>query len=240
MTAVVRFCLVAGLATLLVAVPFLDFRAEYAHHKRLREVAPGVLYRSGQLTAAGFRDAVARLNIRTVVNCQNEFPDPDLAWSFWDRRTVRERDLCRQLGVRYIHLDPDLCPNRTDPHTVPRVIDEFTHIVDDPANHPVLLHCKAGLHRTGVLVAVYRIKYEGWDALAAVAELKAHGFGDSVCTAANDYIQQYVLNYRPKNQESGVRGQESGIRGQGPGVSKTSDFGRRLADPRGLLLTPDP
>jgi protein tyrosine phosphatase (PTP) superfamily phosphohydrolase (DUF442 family) len=201
MTAVVRFCLLAGLAALLAAVPLLDFRARYAHHKRLREVAPGVLYRSGQLTAEGYRDVADHLGIRTIINCQNEFPDPALPLTFWDRRPVREAELCRQLGVRYVHLDPDLCPNRTDPRARPRVIDEFLALVDDPANRPVLLHCKAGLHRTGVLVAVYRMEYEGWGPLAAVAELKALGFGDSVCTAANDYIQQYVLNYqcRPRH-----------------------------------------
>ena len=34
--------------------------------------------------------------------------------------------------------------------------------------------------------------------LAALRELKAHGFGDIYCTAANDYVRQYVLNYRPR------------------------------------------
>ncbi len=205
MRAAVRCCLIAGVAAVVVAVPFLDFRAEYAHHKRLREVEPGVLYRAGQLTAAGFRDAVARTGARTVVNCQNELPgedvfaDPRVALSFWDRRTVRESAVCRDLGVRYVHLEPDLCGHRADPYARPAVIDQFLAVMDDPANRPVLLHCKAGLHRTGLLVAVYRMEYDGWDAAAAVAELKAHGFGDVACTAANDYVQQYVLNYRPRH-----------------------------------------
>ena len=218
MTAVVRFCLGAGVAILLVAVPFLDFRAEYVHHKRLREVVPGVLYRSGQLTADGLRAAAARLGVRTVVNCQNEFPDPDLPRSFWDRRPVRESDLCRQLGARYVHLDPDLCPNRTDPDARPRVIDEFLALLDDPANRPVLLHCKAGLHRTGVLVAAYRVEREGWGHAAALAELKAHGFGDRDATAANDYIQQYILNcHRGGTAEPGGRGERAALSPRAPG-----------------------
>jgi hypothetical protein len=199
MAAVVRWLGGVGLAALVVAVPFVSYRAGYAHHKRLRAVAPGVLYRSGQLTAEGFRDAVARFGIRTVVNAQNEFPDPDLIISFWDRRTVRETAVCRDLGVRYVHLAPDLCPNRTDPAARPKVIDEFLAVLDDPANHPVLLHCKAGLHRTGVLAAVYRMEYEGWGPARALAELKAHGFGNSAATAGNDYIQQYILNYVPRS-----------------------------------------
>jgi protein-tyrosine phosphatase len=72
--------------------------------------------------------------------------------------------------------------------------------MDDPANYPVLIHCKAGLHRTGCLVAVYRMEYEGWSPTEAIAEMKDLGFGDAACTSANDYIQQYVLTYQPRNR----------------------------------------
>lgn len=201
----VRCVLIAGLLLILVAMPLVKFRAEYAHGKRLHEVAPGILYRSGQLTADGFRDALARTKARTVVNCQNEFPDPVLSRSFFDRSTIRESELCRELGVRYVHLEPDLCSNRTDPHARPRVIDQFLALMDDPANYPVLLHCKAGLHRTGVLSAVFRMEYQNWDAVAATTELKMYGFGDSDCTAANDYIQQYILNYDSRRSAGVVK-----------------------------------
>jgi tyrosine-protein phosphatase SIW14 len=187
-----------GIAALALGGPMVFFRAEYAHHKRLRVVTPGVLYRSGQMTAAGFRDAVARYGIRTIINCQNEYPDPELPLTFWQRETVRESELCRDLGVEYIHLEPDLVPNRCDPTARPKVLDDFFGIVDRVSTQPILLHCKAGLHRTGVLVAAYRMEYDRWGPFAALEELKAHGFGDSAATAANDYIQQYVLNYRPR------------------------------------------
>jgi tyrosine-protein phosphatase SIW14 len=197
----------AGVAAVAAAgLPFLNYRAAYAHHKRLREVEPGVLYRSGEMTAQGFRDAVRARGIRTVVNCQNEFPDPALPRTFWDRGTVPESEVCRELGVRYVHLDPDLCDNRLDPAARPRVIDEFLAVLDDPANRPVLLHCKAGLHRTGCLAAVYRMEFDGWGPRRALDELKAHGFGDSAATAANDYVRQYLLNFRPRSRpEAGVR-----------------------------------
>ena len=68
--------------------------------------------------------------------------------------------------------------------------------MDDPANHPVLLHCRAGLHRTGVLAAVYRMEYQGWTPAQAIDELKAYGFGEFPCSSANDYITQYVLTFR--------------------------------------------
>jgi protein tyrosine/serine phosphatase len=193
-----RWALAVGIVALMFGWPIVHYRSAYAHHKRCRTVTPGVLYRSGQLTAEGFRDAVDRYGIRTVVNCQNEVPDPNLALSFWNRDTVRESDFCRDAGVRYVHLVPDLAPNRCDLQARPRVIDEFLAVMDQPEARPVLLHCKAGLHRTGVLVAAYRQEFDGWGPFAALEELKAHGFGDTAATAANDYIRQYVLNYKPR------------------------------------------
>ena len=68
--------------------------------------------------------------------------------------------------------------------------------MDDPANYPVLIHCKAGLHRTGVMVAVYRMEYQAWTSHEAISEMKAHGFGDFGATAANAYVTQYLLTYR--------------------------------------------
>lgn len=196
----IRWGLAAIVITVAVGWPIVHYRSGYSHHKRLRTVAPGVLYRSGQMTAEGFFDAITRLGIRTVINCQNEFPDPDLPLSFWNRDTIRESALCRDLGVRYVHLEPDLVAHRCDFTARPRVIDEFFSWIDDPEARPILLHCKAGLHRTGVLIAAYRQEYDGWGPGAALEELKAHGFGDSAATAANDYIRQYVLNYQPRTR----------------------------------------
>jgi tyrosine-protein phosphatase SIW14 len=182
----------------LAAWATFDFRAEYTHGKRLRTVREGKFYRSGQLTEAGFREAVRDLGIRTIINVQDELPDPKVWLGHLDRRTIPESALCDQLGVRYVWLAPDVLP----PHEVedhhPVVIDQFLEVLDDPAAYPVLLHCKAGLHRTGVLTAVYRMEYEGWSRRAAFRELRAHGFGDWVSTTANPYVDQYVFRYRPR------------------------------------------
>jgi protein-tyrosine phosphatase len=65
----------------------------------------------------------------------------------------------------------------------------------------VLIHCKAGLHRTGILVAVYRMEYEGWSPADAFREAREHGFGN--WTSANEYVTQYILDYRPRRQRGG-------------------------------------
>jgi protein tyrosine/serine phosphatase len=195
---VIRAALVVFVVLLVVVAPVAAYRAVYAHNKRLRVVVPGRVYRSGAMTADGFADAFRRLGIRTVVNVQDDFPDPDIYQSFLDRHTIREKEWCASHGVRYLTLAPDLTYRRVVGVSHPAVIDEFERIMDDESNYPILIHCKAGLHRTGVLCAVYRMDYQGWSAAAAYAELKAHGFGDWVCTSANDYVEQYVLAYRSR------------------------------------------
>lgn len=196
MPAWTRWALGLGIVFALLAVPFFHFRSVYAYGKRLRVVRPGVLYRSGQMTAAGFEDVVRRYHIRTVINLQNEFPDPDINRTYLDRSQVKESDLCAQLGVRYLFLPPDLISKRRVPAERPEAIERFLAIMDDPANQPVLIHCLAGLHRTGCMAAVYRMEYEGWTPQEAIAELKDVGFGEFACDDSNDYIVQYILTYR--------------------------------------------
>ena len=100
-----------------------------------------------------------------------------------------------------ILLEPDLISRFDVGRRNPVVVREFLRIMDDPASYPVLIHCKAGLHRTGCLVGVYRMEYENWSPSRVVAEMKALGFGDSACTSANDYIAQYVTRYRRRSAE---------------------------------------
>jgi len=196
MSNLTRRALIAGIVGTVAVGPFFFYRSVYAHGKRFRAVIPGKVYRSGQLTAAGFADAVRGLHLRTVINVQDDYPDPDLNRSYLDRRGVRESDLCRELGVRYVFIAPDLVPRHELARRRPEAIDRLLAVLDDPNNLPALIHCRAGLHRTGVLSAVVRMEYQGWSPAEAYRELKGYGFGDFACTAANDYVYEYVLTYR--------------------------------------------
>ncbi len=197
MSRTLRFALIICIAVVVAVVPVVHYRSVYAHSKRLRVIVPDRVYRSGQMTAEGFADTVRTLHIKTIINVQDDFPDPDVHLTFWDGRTIEESALCNRLKVRFVHLAPDLISRWEIPEHRPAAIDQFLDLLDDESVYPVLIHCKAGLHRTGVLAAVYRMEYQGWSHAEAYRELRAHGFGDWVSTCSNDYIAQYVLSYRP-------------------------------------------
>jgi protein tyrosine phosphatase (PTP) superfamily phosphohydrolase (DUF442 family) len=195
--AVLRWFLVVGIVFLVAVAPIVFYRNVYVENRRLREVSPGRFYRSGPMTQGGFADAVRLYGIRTIINLRDEAPDPDIGKSFWCSDTIKESQLCKQLGVRYVFLPPGLIPRRQVPERRSESVDRLLELFDDPATYPVLIHCKAGLHRTGVVVAAYRMEYEGWTPQQALQELRDNGFGLWVSTSSNEYIRQYILKYRP-------------------------------------------
>jgi hypothetical protein len=193
-----RWILGLTLAVLLVFAPYQYYRYVLEHSKRLRPIEEGKVYRSGCLTANGFREALLRNHIKTVISFWDENPDPELSASRFNPSAIKESDLCRSLGVEYRYIFMELLPGQRAVKESPRAIAEFLKVMDDPDAYPVLIHCKAGLHRTGVMAAIYRMEYDGWSKEDAIRELKSHGFGHFLANTTNDYIVQYVINYQPR------------------------------------------
>ncbi len=193
---------VAGiaLALMLIYVPFLYYRYTWEHAKRLRPIEEGRVYRSGCMSADGFRDAIQKLGIKTVISFWDEDPDPTLFNSRFSHASIKESELCKSLGVNYRFIYVQLIPDDRAGKDRPPAIDEFLSVMDDEANYPVLIHCKAGLHRTGVMAAVYRMEYNGWTREEALHELRAHGFGYFLGNVSNDYILQYIMPYQPRSK----------------------------------------
>jgi protein-tyrosine phosphatase len=226
-TDLVNWALGLALAGFIVGAPFLYYRLSYTHQKRLRVVTPGQFYRSGCMTASGLEKALKTHRIRTVINLMEEALDPSLSAHYFARPTVKESELCSKHGVRYVKILVDYLPRNHARHKRPTGIERFLAVMDDPTSYPVLIHCKAGLHRTGVLVAVYRMEYEGWTWQEALAEVRRHGFGEFAATSSNEYIRQYILEYRP-HQRRGLEGDDRpatpGRLVSRPGERSLSDF----------------
>ena len=206
---ILSWALGAAVLAVVVGVPIAHYRTAYEQHKRLRVVADGRVYRSGQMTADGFRDACRRYGIKTVINLQddethtaNDERDPLIPVSPLDKRTVHQSEVLGEVGVRLVQLDGSAL-NADGAGGRPKLVDQFLAVMDDEANYPVLLHCKAGLHRTGLMTAVYRMEYEGRSREESLEELKANGFGEFKATDANDYVRAYIFGFRPGVRAAG-------------------------------------
>lgn len=211
MRVMVRWVLGVMVAGIVAGVPFAYYRASYAHAKRLRVVTPGKVYRCGQLTANGFRDAFHRYGIRTVINLQQEARDPFLPAGWMEEPSQLESEVCAANGVRYVQIDGGILDRPPDGSTSrPAVIDEFLEVLDDPKNYPVLIHCRAGLHRTGLMVAVYRMEYEKRSKADATRELRANGFGTFMATEGNPYLVDFISDFEPGVRRGKVARAEAG------------------------------
>lgn len=54
---------------------------------------------------------------------------------------------------------------------------KFLRVATTPSLQPLLVHCQHGADRTGTMVAIYRIAYEGWTKQQAKDEMINGGYG---------------------------------------------------------------
>lgn len=200
MRRVVPIALSFAVVALVLGLPLLHYRATYEQSRRLRVVTDGKFYRSGQLTAEGFREAHRKYGFKTVINLQEEARDPLIPIRCFQKPSVRQNELLASMGVQAKTIDGgvlDLKDPDWPPEFRPPMVDEFLEILDNPENYPILIHCKAGLHRTGLMTAIYRIEYEHKPIAEVVDELRANGFGTFAATDANCYLKRLIVDYEP-------------------------------------------
>ena len=82
-----------------------------------------------------------------------------------------ERRNAERMGLQFISIpmDEDLVPNNQD-------IEKLLQLLSDKSNQPIFIHCFHGQDRTGLVIGLYRVLIEGWDAKAAHDEMLQLGF----------------------------------------------------------------
>ena len=141
------------------------------------------LYRSAQPTKEGFEflDKQASLAnrdrpIKTVVSLR-AFHD--------DALLVPASSALRLEQIRFIAW---WHPENED-------VVKFLRIATTPALQPVLVHCQHGSDRTGIMVAIYRVAFEGWTKARATDEMINGGFGfDPMWQNLIRYIEELDIN----------------------------------------------
>lgn len=120
------------------------------------------LYRGGQPSTEGLQ-ALKALGVQTVVSFTLGSDD--------DVAVNKERDDVEALGMRFVHL-----PWSTTQIPPSEHIAAFLDLLRSSPNETVFVHCKAGVDRTGVMVASYRVAVDHWPADRAMAEMNAFRF----------------------------------------------------------------
>jgi len=122
----------------------------------LFQISP-TLYRSA-LPDSGALPLLKKLKVGTVINF---LPESDSSWLSTPGITQV------QLPYRTNHVDD------TDVLTALRTLQAAE------SRGPVLMHCKHGSDRTGLIAAMYRVVIQGWSKEDALNEMTQGGFGDS-------------------------------------------------------------
>ncbi|MGF6314630.1 tyrosine-protein phosphatase [Pseudomonas frederiksbergensis] len=122
----------------------------------LYQMSP-TLYRSA-LPDRGAVPLLKRLKVATVINFLSE---SDSRW-------------LSTPGIAQVQL-----PYRTNHVDDADVLKALRTIQTAEAKGPVLMHCKHGSDRTGLMAAMYRVVVQGWSKEDALNEMTQGGFGDS-------------------------------------------------------------
>jgi tyrosine-protein phosphatase SIW14 len=191
-----QFALAAAVAALVVAAPVVYSSHRGYHLRNLRVVEPGVLYRSGQLTPAGLDRVCHDHEIKTVVTLRASRRSPtDSPQDAW------EETFCAAKGLNHVRIVPRVWgADETGEIPAEQAVQEFLAVMEKTDNHPVLVHCFAGIHRTGTMCAIYRMEYQGWSAERAMEEMRLYGFAPA---DMHQHIAAYLREYQPRRKLAG-------------------------------------
>ncbi len=172
------------IAVMVIAAPLSYKRRQDAEFRNFRVVEDGVLYRSGQLPLPRLQQVVQQYGIRTVVSLRDGSQAIDEQEEAWVNAVTK-----KFVRIPYRQWSAD----ETGKVPADESVKEFRAVMDDPANYPVLVHCFAGIHRTGTMCAVFRMDYQGWTNAQAIGEMRAMGY---TILDEHEDIRSYLTNYR--------------------------------------------
>ncbi len=139
------------------------------------------LYRGGQPTKAGVEQLDA-MKVKTIINLRGD-----------DENSKAEEKWAQDADIKFISVN---LSNWFEPKTedIERIIEE----IDKPENQPVFVHCRRGADRTGTVIAVYRIRHDGWTSKRAIDEAKDFDFGWWQIPM-KDFIKDYYRDFKHGN-----------------------------------------
>jgi protein tyrosine/serine phosphatase len=179
--------LLAAFAVILPAASYASYCGILISSGNFHVVEEGQVYRSAELSKAGFEREIHAHHIRSVLNLRG--PHPDDAWYQDELAAAHEH------GAE--HFDVGISARSAVPSDK---IAKILAVLRD-APKPILIHCQSGADRTGFASALYRYAIQGRSAEIAEGELSLW-FGHfpylfSKSGAMDASAQAYFLTHEP-------------------------------------------
>lgn len=146
----------------------------------VREVVPGKLYRSAQLSIPMLDRVVGEHHIASVLSLRKvDPPAPELA---------REQERLDELGIAHdnVALSPQKLPR---PEALAQLLGRF-----DVGPYPMLVHCEEGADRTGLATVIWLVTYGGRtlaEARASDLSWRNGHFAFGQAHAMDDFLDLY-------------------------------------------------
>ena len=124
------------------------------HIKNFHEVAPGVLYTSGQPRGMDYTRLLYKYHIATIINLRQAAEHREENWYNEEKTWVRDKVNYVELPMEKHNPDKALPDKQTQ--------KKFLEIMADKNNLPVLIHSNSGRKRVSILAAVWLVKARGY------------------------------------------------------------------------------
>ena len=179
------------LVLFLIVAPAAYAMRQQAQTRNFRVVRPDVLYRSGQMTKEGLKRIFNDYRVKTVISLRDGLAAQDKG----------EEEFCQSEEVNFVRILPSQWGDVGGSVPVEEGIRKFRAIMSDPCNYPVLVHCFAGIHRSGAYCAIYRMEFEHWNNARAIAEVRSCGYSnlDEELDILG-FLEQYRPSWMPKEE----------------------------------------
>jgi len=165
---------------LIVASGFAQAQTKQSPIINFHEVTPKVFRGARPENQASFA-YLKNLGIKTVIDLQGGDPkNEDFGWLVpyvepgeTPQEIQAEKRSVEFNGMSFMSapLDSLSLVDEKEAETIRAVLE----IMNTPAYQPVYVHCAHGADRTGLVVALYRMKYQGWSAQQAHQEMVQDG-----------------------------------------------------------------
>lgn len=141
-----------------------------------REVNASIV-RTGRPTEKGLTKLKNERGIKTIINLEDSASNvkKEAAWA-------------QKLGIEYKSFPTDSF-SRPDDTKVAEILD----LLSDQTRYPILIHCKHGEDRTGMMVGLFRVFAEQWTPKAAYQEMLDLGFHKILWALDNYYKEKTGL-----------------------------------------------